>query len=77
MFSKSKLPSFIGIRSKSGVLRSGIELRISSDGRVTSQATVVGIGISSDGERRVLGIDVGPSEDRAFWTSGSRTSGST
>jgi putative transposase len=38
------------------------------DGRGTSQATVVAIGISSDGERHVLGLDVGPSEDRAFWT---------
>ena len=37
-------------------------------GRVTSQATVVAVGVTSDGERQVLGIDVGPSEDRAFWT---------
>jgi hypothetical protein len=38
------------------------------DGRVTSQATVVAVGVTSEGERQVLGIDVGPSEDRAFWT---------
>ena len=38
------------------------------DGRVISQATVVAIGITSEGERQVLGVDVGPSEDRAFWT---------
>jgi transposase-like protein len=43
-------------------------LKVRVDGRVTSQATVVAIGISEDGERRVLGLDVGPSEDRAFWT---------
>jgi putative transposase len=42
--------------------------KVRVDGRVTSQATVVAIGISSDGERHVLGVDVGPSEDRAFWT---------
>jgi putative transposase len=42
--------------------------KVRVDGRVTSQATVVAIGVSSDGERHVLGIDVGPSEDRAFWT---------
>ena len=42
--------------------------KVRVDGRVTSQATVVAIGISSDGERHVLGLDVGPSEDRAFWT---------
>ena len=38
------------------------------DGRVISQATVVAIGITSDGTRQVLGVDVGASEERAFWT---------
>ena len=38
------------------------------DGRVISQATVVAIGVTSEGDRQVLGVDVGPSEDRAFWT---------
>ena len=47
--------------------------KVRVDGRVTSQATVVAIGISSEGERRVLGLDVGPSEDRAFWTAFLRT----
>jgi transposase-like protein len=42
--------------------------KVRVDGRVISQATVVAIGITSEGERQVLGIDVGPSEDRAFWT---------
>jgi transposase-like protein len=37
-------------------------------GRVTSQATVVVVGVTAEGERQVLGLDVGPSEDRAFWT---------
>ena len=31
-------------------------------------ATVVAIGVTTEGERQVLGVDVGPSEDRAFWT---------
>jgi len=35
---------------------------------VVSQATVVAIGVTMEGERQVLGIDVGASEDRAFWT---------
>jgi transposase-like protein len=30
-------------------------------GRVTSQATVVAVGVTSEGERQVLGVDVGPS----------------
>jgi transposase-like protein len=38
------------------------------DGRVISQATVVAARVTSTGERQVLGIDVGPSEDRVFWT---------
>ncbi len=35
-------------------------------GRVVSQA-VVAIGVSAEGTREVLGLDVGPSEDGAFW----------
>ena len=42
--------------------------KVRFNGRVTSQATVVAVGVTSEGERQVLGIDVGPSEDRAFWT---------
>ena len=37
-------------------------------GRVVSQATVVAIGVTHAGERQVLGMDVGSSEDRGFWT---------
>ena len=36
--------------------------------RVVSQAIVVAIGVSADGRREVLGMDVGDSEDGAFWT---------
>ena len=42
--------------------------KVRVDRRVISQATVVAVGVTSDGERQVLGVDVGPSEDRAFWT---------
>ena len=42
--------------------------KVRVNGGVTSQATVVAVGVTSDGERQVLGIDGGPSEDRAFWT---------
>ena len=42
--------------------------KVRVDGRVISQATVVAVGITCDGERQVLGLEVGPSEDRAFWT---------
>ena len=36
--------------------------------RVVSQAVVVAVGVTADGRREVLGMDVGDSEDGAFWT---------
>jgi transposase-like protein len=40
------------------------------DGRVASTAVVIAVGVNGEtGEREVLGLDVGPSEDGAFWTS--------
>ncbi len=39
------------------------------DGRVASTAVVIAVGVNGkSGEREVLGLDVGPSEDEAFWT---------
>ena len=37
------------------------------DGRVVAQAVVIAIGVRVTGEREVLGVDVGASEDGAFW----------
>jgi putative transposase len=40
------------------------------DGRVASTAVVIAVGVKAQtGEREVLGLDVGPSEDGAFWRS--------
>jgi transposase-like protein len=36
-------------------------------GRVASVAVVVAVGVRADGGREVVGVDVGPSEDGAFW----------
>jgi transposase-like protein len=36
-------------------------------GRVVAKAVVLAIGVRSSGEREVLGLDVGPTEDGAFW----------
>jgi putative transposase len=36
--------------------------------RVISIATVVAVGVTATGERIVLGVDCGPSEDHVFWT---------
>ena len=38
------------------------------NGRVVSRAVVVATGVTATGEREVLGIKVGDSEDGAFWT---------
>jgi putative transposase len=37
------------------------------DGKVVSVAVVIAVGVRASGEREVLGFDVGPSEDGAFW----------
>lgn len=37
-------------------------------GRVVSRAVVVATGVTANGDREVLGIEVGDSEDGAFWT---------
>ena len=44
-------------------------LKVRENGRVVSQAVVIAIGVRASGEREILGLDVGPSEDGAFWTS--------
>jgi putative transposase len=38
------------------------------DGRVVSRAVVVATGVTTNGEREVLGIDIGDSENEVFWT---------
>ena len=43
-------------------------LKVRENGRVVSQAVVIAIGVRATGEREILGLDVGPSEDGAFWT---------
>jgi transposase-like protein len=42
-------------------------LKVRQDGRVGSMAAVIAIGVNGDGQREVLGLDLGPSEDGAFW----------
>lgn len=43
--------------------------KIREGSRVIQVATVVAVGVSEAGHRSVLGVDTGPSEDHAFWTS--------
>ena len=45
-------------------------LKSRQDGHVASTAVVIAVGVNGkSGEREVLGLDVGPSEDGAFWSS--------
>jgi putative transposase len=42
-------------------------VKVRQDGRVVAMAVVIAIAVTATGEREVLGLDVGPSEDGAFW----------
>lgn len=42
-------------------------LKVRQEGRVVSTAVVIAIAVTASGEREVLGLDVGPSEDGGFW----------
>ena len=42
-------------------------VKVRVDGRVGSMAVVIATSVRLSGEREVLGFDVGPSEDGAFW----------
>jgi len=42
-------------------------VKVRQDHRVVSMAVVIAVAVNSDGQREVLGVDVGPSEDGAFW----------
>jgi len=46
------------------------DLKARVDGRVVSRAVVIATGVTADGGREVLGLDVDDSEDGAFWTRG-------
>jgi transposase-like protein len=43
--------------------------KVREHGRVVSVATVVAVGVTSTGERTILGAATGPSEDHQFWVS--------
>ena len=45
----------------------GTYLHVRSDHHVTSKAVIIATGVRADGNREVLGLEVGDSEDEAFW----------
>jgi transposase-like protein len=42
-------------------------LKVRQEGRIVAMAVVIAIGVNAEGRREVLGLDVGPSEEEAFW----------
>src|ERR1700692_497877 len=43
-------------------------LKVRQDHRVVNMAVVIAVGLNAaTGQREVLGVDIGPSEDGAFW----------
>ena len=42
-------------------------LHVRADHQVTSKAVVVATGVTEDGRREILGIEIGDSEDEVFW----------
>ena len=45
-----------------------INVRDDDLGQVVSRAVVIATGITANGDREVLGVDIGDSEDETFWT---------
>jgi putative transposase len=45
-----------------------VNVRDDALGQVVSRAVVIATGVTANGDREVLGVDVGDSEDETFWT---------
>ena len=45
-----------------------VHVRDDALGQVVSRAVVIATGITAEGQREVLGVDIGDSEDETFWT---------
>jgi len=43
-------------------------LKVRENHRIVSKAVVIAIGVRESGEREILGVEIGGSEDEAFWT---------
>ena len=63
--------SFLGRPLDSGpypyVWLDGLTQKVREGGRIVNVCVVVATGVNADGQREILGLDVGTSEDGAFW----------
>jgi putative transposase len=44
-------------------------VKVRQHGRIVNMALVIAIGVRSSGERAILGVELGASEEAPFWTS--------
>ena len=69
----SVVSSFLGRPLDAGPYRylwlDALTQKVREEGRIAQVSVVVATAVNSDGRREVLGIDVGTSEDGAFWLS--------
>ena len=69
----SVVASFLGRPLDAGPYRylwlDALTQKVREEGRIAQVSVVVATAVNSDGRREVLGIDVGTSEDGAFWLS--------
>jgi putative transposase len=42
-------------------------LKVRENGRIVSTATIIAVGVNTDGRREILGVTTGPSEAETFW----------
>ena len=56
-----------GRRSLPYVWLDGLTQKVREGGRIVNVCVVVATGVNADGQREILGMDVGASEDGAFW----------
>lgn len=42
-------------------------VKVCEGGRIVSTATIIAVGVNTDGRREVLGVAIGPSEAETFW----------
>jgi putative transposase len=45
-----------------------LSMRVRGAGRIGQTAVLVATGVNHDGQREILGLDIGPAEDGAPWT---------
>ena len=43
-------------------------VKVRQNNRIVSVAAIIAVGVTSDGRREVLGLDIGASEAEPFWT---------